>query len=248
MIGRPLMELEKVVFHKPKTVVKCHFYIGAAMFESKKGVPGIYAIVNLKDGKRYVGSAVCLGTRARAHENQLAGNRHFNRRLQGAWNRDGADSFRFDVIEVVGSTSELIAAEQRHIDAAAANRYNLRPKAESNLGIRWSDEFKAKISAGLTGKVHSEETKRRMSASHKGKIRSAEHTEKIIATKRGVPRPAHVIKASSDFLRKFTDAQVIEIRALRALGKTYRVIAEQYNCSQSTILFVVKGKGVCYSG
>jgi group I intron endonuclease len=217
------------------------------MLESYKGVSGIYAIVNLKDGKRYVGSAACLRLRARQHIAHLFAGRHFNRHLQSAWNRDGAHSFRFDVLEVVSDKALLTAAEQTHMDAAIGNRYNLRPLAHSNYGLKLSDETKEKVRQANIGKRHSEETKRRMSATRKGAPKGSEWAEKIAATKRGVPR-SDVREWAPNRFRKFTDAQVLEIKAMRATGATYRAMAKQLNCSIATISFVLNGKGICYAG
>jgi group I intron endonuclease len=217
------------------------------MLESYKNVSGIYAIVNLKDGKRYVGSAVCLRRRARQHIAHLERGSHFNRHLQSAWKRDGAASFQFEVLEIVSDALLLLSAEQRHMDEAKGNRYNLRPMAHSNQGIKWPEEFKKKVSAGLTGKKQSEETRKRRSDAMKGRCRCPIAAAKTGAKLRGRSRP-DVKGYSSEANRKFTDTQVCEIRKLRESGLTYRALAEQYNCSPSTILFVVKGKGVCYSG
>jgi group I intron endonuclease len=217
------------------------------MFEAFKGVAGIYAIVNLKDGKRYVGSAVCLRRRARQHIAHLRAGSHFNRHLQSAWKRDGADAFKFEVVELVSDGADLIEAEQRHIDLAAGRRYNARPTAHSNLGITFSQETREKVRLANIGRRHSEETKRKMSANRKGAPKGSEWAEKIAATKRGVPRNDVREWAPAKF-RKFNDAQVLEIKAMRSTGATYRVMAEQLGCSIATISFVLNGKGICYAG
>ena len=61
---------------------------------------GIYEIVNLVNGKRYVGSAVSFECRWREHRRQLNADRHHSRHLQRSWNKHGAEAFSFRIIEV----------------------------------------------------------------------------------------------------------------------------------------------------
>ena len=71
----------------------------------------IYKIRNLLNGKFYVGSAQDTRTRFRQHRRLLRKGAHHCKHLQNAWNKYGEELFKFEVIEHVGSTEGLEAAE-----------------------------------------------------------------------------------------------------------------------------------------
>ena len=60
---------------------------------------GIYCITNLINNKQYIGQTYNLKHRWRTHKNNLKANRHHNKHLQYAWNKYGADNFKFDILE-----------------------------------------------------------------------------------------------------------------------------------------------------
>src|SRR5690606_19704596 len=62
---------------------------------------GVYQIVNLKNGKIYIGSAKCFKVRANQHLKSLRENKHHNKFLQRSFNKWGEQSFLFEVLEVV---------------------------------------------------------------------------------------------------------------------------------------------------
>jgi len=122
---------------------------------------GIYKIVNSIDGKIYVGSAVHLSRRFNNHKSDLNLNKHDNQYLQNAWNKYWSVSFKFEVLEYC-EKEKLIEREQYWIDTlncVRPNGYNLNPTAGSNLGMVWSNEFKAKVSKALKGRKLTEEHK-----------------------------------------------------------------------------------------
>ena len=140
---------------------------------------GIYAITNLENGHRYIGSAVNLRRRSRAHLNCLKGNRHENSRLQRAWNKYGEDSFRFEVLEYVLLLEDLIPREQHYVDTLKP-AYNLCPVVNSQLGMKRSEETLRKLSVWQKGKrKHSEETRRKMSESRTGRRLTEEQCRAI---------------------------------------------------------------------
>ena len=58
---------------------------------------GIYKIVNLDNGKFYIGSSINLAKRKWEHFKQLRLGIHCNCHLQAAYNKHGKDSFSFIV-------------------------------------------------------------------------------------------------------------------------------------------------------
>jgi group I intron endonuclease len=101
---------------------------------------GIYQILNEKNGKVYIGSAVDLQRRAHHHRRELRRGTHGNPKLQRAWNKHGEDAFAVSVLELVPYKEDLIVAEQYWIDGkqAVVKGYNLAPKAGSQLGFKYS--------------------------------------------------------------------------------------------------------------
>ena len=66
---------------------------------AKEIVSGIYKIEHVATGKFYVGSACSLESRLSKHKRDLNSNCHNNQHLQRAWNKYGADEFKFYLIE-----------------------------------------------------------------------------------------------------------------------------------------------------
>lgn len=143
---------------------------------------GIYGIENLINGKIYIGSAINLARRKNKHFSNLRADKHINKHLQSAFNLYEEESFVFKILEHCES-KDLIKREQYYIDLyrSIRNLYNVRSIADSNLGIKFSDETKRKISEMHEGKhypklseakkrhIVSEETRKKISEARKGK-------------------------------------------------------------------------------
>lgn len=121
---------------------------------------GIYAIVNLIDGKQYIGSSRNLAHRRRCHFSDLRiGRKEANRNLQTAYNLFGAEHFAFHVIEYLDeniSDKELISREQFWMDTLQPE-YNVNKIAGSFFGeSAFTEEAKKKryekISVKLKGR------------------------------------------------------------------------------------------------
>ena len=67
--------------------------------ESWTEMIGIYKIENLVNGKVYIGQSINIEQRWYTHKSELNRNVHYNRHLQNAWNKYGADNFIFEIIE-----------------------------------------------------------------------------------------------------------------------------------------------------
>lgn len=78
---------------------------------------GVYQIVNLVNGKTYIGSCAEFKRRSTQHRTALKNGRHHNRHLQASWNKHGANAFLFEVVEVVnGNKGVRTTREQIYID------------------------------------------------------------------------------------------------------------------------------------
>jgi group I intron endonuclease len=118
------------------------------MPEIYEGNTGVYCIRNVKNGKRYVGSAAkSLLGRWKRHKNNLVNNRHCNTHLQRAWNKCGPEAFVFQILE----RCEPDRCKDREtiwiarLDATNQQKgYNVCREGRNHLGAKRSEETRAK--------------------------------------------------------------------------------------------------------
>lgn len=138
---------------------------------------GIYAIRNKINGKSYVGSSGNFRMRWKEHRRRLRERRHHSPALQHAWNKYGEDSFDWVILELCErERAVLIAREQHWMDdlKSFGGGYNVVPFANSCLGFKHTEEFKARLSLIKTGIIPSDETRAKMSAAKKGTVLTEE--------------------------------------------------------------------------
>jgi len=149
---------------------------------------GVYAIINLMNNKVYVGSACDLKRREADHVRRLRGGYHDNLYLQNSWNKYGESNFTFGLLEEC-ELFELIPREQYWIDEFESylfkNGYNRSPTAGSPLGVKHSDETKAKMSERMLGKPMPDWVKEKIRAALKGKTKSEDHRSNLWNNRRG---------------------------------------------------------------
>ena len=149
---------------------------------------GVYKIVNLKNGKVYVGSAKNFKKRWHEHLSALCRGKH-TKHIQNAFIKYGQKFFIFLIQEQVEDKNQRVHREQYWIDFYKSylpeNGYNSRPKAESNLGMKHSKETKQKISQANKGRKVSEETRRKIGDAGKGRKVSKETKQKMSLVKIG---------------------------------------------------------------
>jgi hypothetical protein len=104
---------------------------------------GIYKILNLINGKFYIGSTNYLPSRKSQHFSLLKKNKHTNTHLQRSFNKHGIENFKFEIIEQC-DICNIIEKEQYWIDLLKPT-YNIRKIAQSNLGFNHSEKTKNKI-------------------------------------------------------------------------------------------------------
>lgn len=152
----------------------------------------IYKITCSGNNKVYVGSTLYLVRRKSNHFKMLENGKHYNRHMQGSWNKYGASTFSLEIIEECKSENR-IEKEQYWIDelksADPIFGLNVNPKAGlDRTGVKMTAKQIKAMSKRTLGKKHSEKTKFKMSASAKGKIKSEAHclALSISSKKRGV--------------------------------------------------------------
>jgi group I intron endonuclease len=115
--------------------------INASIISKQDTHSGIYAIVNLKNNKFYIGSTKNLYKRTKyEHKRLLDINKHPNVYLQRAYNKD-SKYFIYLSIEKV-NIDRLLEREQFWIDDlnACVDGYNLSPTASSTTGFKMPRE------------------------------------------------------------------------------------------------------------
>ena len=105
---------------------------------------GVYQIKCNKNGKCYIGSSININARCRNHLSLLKTGKHYCQYLKIDFFKYGESSLTFSVLKTVTNPDELIKAEQKWLDLLKPE-YNICPVAGSTLGVKVSDETKAKI-------------------------------------------------------------------------------------------------------
>lgn len=124
---------------------------------------GIYQIRNLVNNKIYIGSTKNFIIRKRSHFNNLRENKHKNNHLQNSFNKYGEQNFVFEIIEIIENIEELIGKEQEWINKTEcyneSKGFNIRKIANSNEGLKHSEEYKLNKSILYKGRKTSKKTK-----------------------------------------------------------------------------------------
>ena len=221
---------------------------------------GVYQIRNLINGKLYIGSAAQdrgLTKRWINHTTKLRTNKHHNRHLQKAWNKYGADTFWFEILEEC-KPEQCIEREQYYLDTLLFadcddNRfrqlgYNICRVADSCFGIKRSEETRAKMSKAQIGNQHafgakrSEETRTKMGVAKMGNKyslgcrRSTKHKATISKLKRG----------TGNQNAKLVEADIYEIHTLLSQEWTQNMIAQKFDVTQGVISRIKTGKAWKY--
>jgi group I intron endonuclease len=148
---------------------------------------GLYAIENIVTGGWYVGSTVNLRKRWILHRTLLRAGQHHSPYLQNSWNKHGEEVFRFVPIHVTDDKEEWVRLEQHFLDTLKPP-YNVSPTANSNAGIKRSEETRARMRAAnsrpekvarfveMGKKPKSEAHRARIALAHTGK-RASEATK-----------------------------------------------------------------------
>jgi group I intron endonuclease len=108
---------------------------------------GIYRIINIDNGKFYIGSAENFSTRFNRHYNELIRDKHSNKHLQNSWNLNGEDKFIFEIIEIC-EKSKLLKREQDYLDHFKPYDkkigYNICMTSTSRLGVKENPQITEK--------------------------------------------------------------------------------------------------------
>ena len=119
------------------------------------GKSGIYSLINIENGKRYIGSSKNLYNRLNDHLSLLRTNKSHNKHLQSSWNKNGEDNFIYSVLELCEEEIRF-EREQYYIDIIHPE-FNFSEQVIANTNRIISEEQKEKISNTLKQKYESGE-------------------------------------------------------------------------------------------
>jgi len=163
---------------------------------------GIYKILNLLNGKTYIGKSSNINKRWSKHRKLLREDKHTNTHLQNAYNKYGIDNLKLEVIELC---SEEILNEREiywinlfkstnnkfgYNKVGGGNGGRLNPESIAKMtasmrGKKQTQDNKDKIRRAILGIPRSQEVKDKISKSKTGEIKSADHKKKISKTLKG---------------------------------------------------------------
>lgn len=152
---------------------------------------GIYAIINICNGRTYIGSAINIQRRWEIHKDELKRNIHGNIYLQDAFNKHGINILVFSLIEFVKDKSKLLEREQLYMErfnSIVPNGYNICKIAGSRLGTKHSEKTKTKLSIARQKRIIKDETRIKISKAHTNRIMTSDHKERLSKAAKGVPK------------------------------------------------------------
>jgi len=189
---------------------------------------GIYALVNVANGKRYVGQSIDLDRRRCDHFASLRGGYCRNVHLQRAFSGYGEHEFEWRILEEC--ELDMLDVRERtwisyYNSTDAQNGYNL--EFGGNLKKIVSKESRAKLSAALMGtqraKGHrlSMEARKKISDAKKGKPQSEESNRRRSLSSLGRKMSAET-RAKMSAAQKNRVMSSKEMERLRLLGYSHR--------------------------
>lgn len=216
---------------------------------------GVYQIVNLINGKRYVGSSKNINQRIAQHKRALRKNRHVNNYLQNSYNKYGENLFEYSVL-LYCDPQNTLAYEQVYLDAGYGD-YNIAISAASPMagmfgklnhfyGKKHSEETREKMSRAMSGKNnhqygkrHTEEHKRKISENSKslpGKD-SFMWGRKLSEETRKKLRENHVDLSGDKHYRwiSFSNKDIEKMKQMRGSGYSYNDIGKAFGVCRGTI-------------
>lgn len=164
-------------------------------------------IVNLANGKFYIGSTKRIYYRANEHRTLLRGGKHFNQHLQRAFNKYGDRSFAFIPIRVIDVSDYALRLIEESFIKSLCPDYNIQTVVKGYAKMKFSAEHRAKLSASnrrRKGKYKmSAEARANMSAAQKNLMKT---DPDYIEKKRRAGRAGKGRKMSEETKKKLSEA------------------------------------------
>lgn len=137
------------------------------IYRTDDAICGVYEIVNIANGKKYIGQSINILTRWKDHIKELNKNKSRCTLLQRAWNKYGADNFVFNILKKCNE-DDLDYFETHYISLYDTINSGYNIESGGNKQKHLAESTKKKIGDANRGRKASEETRRKMSESQKG--------------------------------------------------------------------------------
>lgn len=191
--------------------------------------------MNEVTGKRYIGSAVNFAKRWDSHKWELRHGTHHSVHLQRAWLKHGAENLKFRPI-LICAKSHVLFYEQLVLDAYGPE-YNICRIAGNILGLKRSDETRAKLSAARKKYVISDETRQKLSIAQSARVYPRDVVEKIRTANTGQKRSAEARARMAAAQMGKTNAKghrlSAEVRAKMSIARKGRTLTEDHRAKLS---------------
>lgn len=179
---------------------------------------GIYQIKNTVNGKVYVGLSIHMELRWGEHLALLRNGCHYNRHLQGSYDKYGEGAFEFSVLEYCDD-DRLREREKFWIEKTGAynNGYNLTLGGDGVSGYVQSEEEKERRAAAIR-KNYADHPERKVETSKRSRAmwQDQEQREKILANLREATRTdEYRQKLSSAAKKNWSDEEYLSNQAAR---------------------------------
>jgi len=176
---------------------------------------GIYAIRHVESGRCYVGSTVNIERRWKEHRTRIKNGTHPAKHLANAFKAYGLDSFEFVILEECCVSDESVRIEREtHWMGLLQPAFNVAPVAGSVLGLKRSEEVRARMSVAqkgreskLKGVPRSPEARAAISRGKKGKPRTREHQENLSKALKGRVSPRKGVKLSEETKQRISESK-----------------------------------------
>ena len=123
---------------------------------------GIYLIICTSNGARYVGSSKDVSVRKHTHWYSLRTGKSHNVHMQNAWNKYGASSFAFEILEIVTDPSTITNREQYWIDLIQPEFNKAKTATSGFTSLGHSDETKLRLANIQRQRMQSPDLRQRL--------------------------------------------------------------------------------------
>jgi group I intron endonuclease len=148
-------------------------------------IGGIYNIVNLVNGKRYVGYTENLRHRKSQHKSSAKRLDINNYHLLAAYKKYGIENFKFEILEECEPESLVVREDYWTTKLGSHLRthgYNIKPTGTKSAH---AIESRIKMSLKNKGRIKSEAERRNISKALKGRKLTKEWIEKMVSSRKG---------------------------------------------------------------
>ena len=214
----------------------------------------IYKITNLLNGKIYIGKTIQpIHKRFSKHKVFRPGYISY---ITRAINKYGEENFKIEAIYNAEAWENLFELEKYFIEnmnSKHPNGYNMTDGGEGNNGGIFPESAKKILREKNLGKKLSEETKKKIGDGSRGKKMSEEFKRNLSKMRKGVPRPPHISKITSEFMkghkywvgRKHSEESKLKM-SLAKLGKKMPPISDETRAKMSAARMGKPTKGARY--